>query len=138
MVCALGTDLTERYGPTEILDVVLPMETGGALLRSALLSAGCLSVAQGEVDALGPDGDWAHAYFHDATFTIFGKQGQLCHLMLVEGVPCFVIGSEDVADTADVVHIPMLTDANILPASTVASICVRVNEPAATAELFLR
>ncbi len=38
----------------------LPMNAGMSVLRESLLAAGCLSVAQGEVDGLGEDGAFTH------------------------------------------------------------------------------
>ena len=68
VVCALGSDLREAYTPTQLAEIglfspsilrtttlthpvsALPMNSGFAPLRAALLQAGALSVVPGEVD----------------------------------------------------------------------------------------
>ena len=65
-------------------------------------------------------GLWNYGYFHDTTYTIFGREGQLCHLMLVDGAPAFIVGER------------------VVLVSDLQGVCVRLMKENTEYEMFLR
>lgn len=66
------------------------------------------------------EGDWSYGYFHDASYTIFGRAGRLLHLAIGD-------------DGHPIMHVA----STHCPVSEIRGVCVKVTD-ASSYELFLR